>query len=128
MKDFEYYKTKVPYPIQTEFVTVYGYTKGKCVWTVSGVEFKRRSEELMEQCAVIERDTNQEAFTAAKRAYQDDVARLTEEFMKDLIEEFGLTGHPKAQQAYNLAWERGHSGGLHEVYSNMGDLAPLLVD
>jgi hypothetical protein len=62
------------------------------------------------------------------RAYQEESARLSEEFRTDALEYVGLTGHPKAGKAYGLAWSNGHSSGLADVLSHLFDLAELLKD
>jgi hypothetical protein len=51
-----------------------------------------------------------------------------DEFRADAIEAVGISGHPKADRAYALAWQQGHSYGLHDVLCALVDLASLLVD
>jgi hypothetical protein len=38
----------------------------------------------------------------------------------------GLTGHPKADKLYALAWDMGHSAGYSEVEIYYDDMADLL--
>jgi hypothetical protein len=38
----------------------------------------------------------------------------------------GLTGHPKAEKLYEIAWDIGHSAGYHEVEIYYDDMAELL--
>ena len=38
----------------------------------------------------------------------------------------GLTGHPKADKLYSLAWDMGHSAGYGEVENYYSDMADLL--
>lgn len=40
----------------------------------------------------------------------------------------GLSGHPKADKLYALAWDMGHSAGYHEVEIYYADMADLLTD
>jgi len=48
-------------------------------------------------------------------------------FRKDVLEYCGIDPmHPKADKAYAMAWDRGKSSGLHEVVSNLEELAELL--
>lgn len=47
-------------------------------------------------------------------------------FKADALEEVGLTNHPKADKAYELAWSRGHSSGFAEVLFELEELADLL--
>jgi hypothetical protein len=51
---------------------------------------------------------------------------LEAEFKADLFDEHGVTGHPKANRAFDLAWDRGHSAGYQEVANYFDDLADLL--
>lgn len=50
-----------------------------------------------------------------KKRYRDLEQKLLSQFKKDLIAEFRLTDHPKADLCYDLAWSEGHASGLHEV-------------
>ena len=63
-----------------------------------------------------------------RAAHSADCRRLEGEFRKAALEEVGLTGHPKADKAYALAWLRGHSAGFCEVLSELDELAELLKD
>ena len=74
------------------------------------------------------------AYEIARKAYQAQWAELQKEshrldaaFKADAIKECGLEGHPKADKAFSMAWDRGHSAGLPEVYMNLEELADLLL-
>ena len=43
-----------------------------------------------------------------------------------LEQKHGLTGHPKADKLYQLAWDFGHSSGYHEIEYYYDDFAELL--
>lgn len=53
---------------------------------------------------------------------------LTDEagFRADAIRACGLEGHPKAQQAFNKAWEAKHADGMNEVIMELEELSELL--
>ena len=59
-------------------------------------------------------------------AYQEAEAERIRQFKVDLFVAYGVTGHPKAERAFNLAWDFGHSGGLHEVELYFSTLATLI--
>ena len=63
---------------------------------------------------------------ATFEAYSADARRLCSEFERDLIEEHGFTGHPKADIAYAMAWENGHADGLACVADKFEWLCQLL--
>lgn len=49
-------------------------------------------------------------------------------FKRDALEAVGLKDHPKAEKAWELAWDMGHSSGFHEVLVTLNDLAKLVLD
>jgi len=48
------------------------------------------------------------------------------EFKKDLFEEYGVENNPKADKAYSIAYDHGHSGGYNEVAGYFGELVELI--
>jgi hypothetical protein len=63
---------------------------------------------------------------AQRQACNEDQARLEAEFKADMFAHYGVTGHPKAQRAYEIAWSHGHSAGFAEVDIYFSELAELL--
>jgi len=63
---------------------------------------------------------------AKREAYNADEARLLREFKADMFEDCGVTGHPKADKAFDIAWSHGHASGLYDVYCYFSELAELL--
>jgi hypothetical protein len=59
--------------------------------------------------------------------YMEDNTRLEQLFKQDAIEAVGLTNNPKANSAYKLAWDYGHSSGYSEVFNYLIDLAELVL-
>ena len=57
--------------------------------------------------------------------WRDRVAKKGE-FQTDLLANLGLTGHPKAQLLFDLAWEFGHAEGYSEVFTHAACMAELL--
>lgn len=49
-----------------------------------------------------------------------------DEFKADLLQAHGVTGNPKADRAFSIAWEQGHSCGYSEVAIVFEDLAELI--
>jgi len=60
-------------------------------------------------------------------AYREETMRLRALFKRDAIEDAGLTGHPKAEKAFDMAWERCRSEGLFRVMEELEDLAELML-
>lgn len=60
--------------------------------------------------------------------YDEENIRLQNQFKADALEEVGLTGHPKAEKAFSLAYEEGHSGGFSDIYCHLCNFAELLLD
>lgn len=47
--------------------------------------------------------------------YREQESRHEATFKVDLFEENGVLGNPKAELAYNMAWDHGHASGLEDV-------------
>jgi hypothetical protein len=62
----------------------------------------------------------------AREKYHEETRRMKALFKQDLLEEFGLVGHKKAEKFFSLAWEYGHASGYAEVYSYAQELVELL--
>lgn len=58
--------------------------------------------------------------------YHEEEARMNNLFRQDLAAEHGVTGHPKEQKLFELAWEHGHSSGYSEVTNYYESFVELL--
>jgi hypothetical protein len=58
--------------------------------------------------------------------YYDIDNNTAGEFKSDLFTDFGVTNNPKADKAFQLAWEYGHSAGYYEVINYFHDLVTLI--
>lgn len=67
-------------------------------------------------------------FLAAKNSYRIEAVRRSLDFKADLLEEHGLSDHPKAEAAFLIAWEERHSNGCGEVVDFFYEIAQLLKD
>jgi len=115
--DFDRYKNGMPWPQKKEYVNPkVEEVEEHFVGTIRQIEAARAD--------AIER--GEAEYKEARRAYGAETARLEAQFKADLEEETGLQNHPKKDKLYAKAWERGHSGGLSEVYNEYLDLSDLL--
>ena len=127
MKDFKYYKTvNVPYPSRDEFVTVFVYSQGHVLWTGPLGEYKNMTDRF--QNCVIEKVLNEGGMRAARIAYGAEASRLEQEFKADLFEEYGVTGNPKANKCFSIAYDYGHPYGHSEIASHFETLVDLIKD
>jgi hypothetical protein len=116
MKPFEYYKTvEVQYPSKDEYTNVFVYSQGKVVWQGPYVPFKEIADRF--KGMLVEKVVNEEGLKEQRRAYGAEVSRLEAEFKRDLFEEHGVTGNPKAGLCFGIAWDNGHASGYSEVAS-----------
>lgn len=106
--DFEKYRNLIPYPTKAYFTEVVEATSSK--GTRKSVSF-----------------FDEEGYRDAVKNYHAEDRRIHNEFVKDLLEELNLTGHPKAAVLIEKAWEHGHSGGYKEVVDWAHDLAELMT-
>ena len=129
MKPFDYYsKPQTLYPNKKDYITSYVYDKGVVLW--SGPTWEKDKAELKEEYpnAVIQEVLDEEGYKAHQKQYGEETHKLHEEFVNDLFEEFGVSDNPKRYKAFHLAWEKGHSNGLEEVYNEFYDLVELIKD
>jgi hypothetical protein len=61
-------------------------------------------------------------------AWREERIELDEQFKKDALDECGILNHPKAEKAYSLAYQDGHSEGFHGIYNALSKYAELLTD
>lgn len=51
---------------------------------------------------------------------------IIDEFKAELFKELGIEKNPKAELLYSIAWQKGHSGGLGDVWAEACDLVELI--
>ena len=127
MKPFDYYsKPQIDYPNKKDYITFYVYDKGEVLW--SGFHWIKDKAELKEEYpnALIQEVLDEDAYKARRKEYSDESAKLYQEFQNDLFENFNVTDNPKRFKCFELAWEKGHSNGLEEVYNEFYDLVELI--
>ena len=65
-----------------------------------------------------------------KKSFHRDAALVAEqrlaEFKHDCLTACGLLDHPKREQAWEKAWERGRHDCIFDVYDELEELAELL--
>jgi hypothetical protein len=125
MKPLSYYQTtSVSIPRKDDYMTIYYYKKGVMVG------MKRQFEDDFqppENC-VEEKIFDEISYDAHMKHYQEEAKRLQEEFRHDLIAEYKMTHHSKADKLFNKAWDMGCAGGLEEVEYYFRDLVELFHD
>lgn len=128
MKPISYYTTNtLRYPSKDDYTTIYAYLRGQVLWKGSARDW-RDAKDTLPPNHTVEKVMDEVAFKDALLAYDAETSRLQEEFKRDLFEEHGVTGHPKANRCYSLAWFYGHSIGLAEVAGYFDDLVDLIKD
>ena len=68
----------------------------------------------------------EELYRKAMADYTDEACKRQNAFRQDLLEELGITNHPKAELLISKAWELGHSSGYNEVVNWAWDLVDLI--
>ena len=122
MKPLSYYKkTSVSIPKQDDYMTIYYYAKGVMV----GMKRQFDNDFIPPKGCVEEKVLDEISYNAHMKLYQEENLRLQNEFRKDLIEKYEMTGHPKANAIFNKAWDIGCSDGLETVDYYFGDLMEL---
>ena len=129
MKPFGYYdKPQTLYPNKKDYITFYVYDKGACIYSESALSNTKSALKEDYPNAVIQEVLDEEEYKAHQKEYREEEQKLHEEFVNDLFEEFGVGDNLKRHKAFDLAWEKGHSNGLEEVYNEFYDLVELIRD
>lgn len=62
-----------------------------------------------------------------RKVYLETEERLFQEFKKDAFEELGISGNPKAEKLFQLAYSEGHSSGYSGMFSQMETWVDLIT-
>ena len=76
----------------------------------------------LDRTAIQIRDAIAEARNADRKINDE----RDKQFVADLFEYHEVTGNPKAQQAYSIAYSHGHSSGFSEVANCFSDIVDLI--
>jgi len=79
-----------------------------------GIEFKEYNKKCKEDYKKLKKEIDEENLTTHKI------------FKAEALDYCGILGHKKAEQAFLMAWDRGHSSGLTSVVNELEDLASLM--
>jgi len=131
--NFDKYKNEKPYPIYVQRVPNIEYLNNLIYsWTeLIGEEKVNEIVLAIQNLMKILKDTELEVF--AKRgemldAHGKEDKRLDEEFWKDAFTELDIDpNHPKAGTLKRIAWENGPAHGYSDVFSELINLADLLI-
>lgn len=106
-------------------MTIYYYRKGVMV----GMKVGKVDDDFQppKNC-VEEKFLDETSFNAHMKHYNEENLRLQEEFRRDLIEKYNMTGHPKANKIFNKAYDMGCAGSLEEVEWYFQDLMELFYE
>jgi len=112
----------VSIPKKDDYMTIYYYKKGVMV----GMKRQFDDDFKPPKNCVEEKVLDEVSYNAHLKHYHEETKRLQEEFRVDLIAQYKMTGHPKADKFFNKAWDMGCSGGLEEVEYYFRDLIELI--
>lgn len=126
--DFTKYVNPLTLPQKADFLVKFWYRAGKCVATKVGNKEPEILDPFVGLLGVCTMETVQDtaSFQIARDAYHRRGGEIMKEFKRDLFADLGISGHPKRDKMYSLAWEYGHSGGLAEVYDYALNLVELM--
>jgi hypothetical protein len=126
MKPLSYYKeTSVSMPKQDDYMTTYYYKKGVMV----GMKVGKQDDSFQPPKNCVEEKVLDEiSFNAHLKHYREENLRFQEEFRSDLLEKYYMSNHPKANAAFNKAWDMGCSLGYGEVEGYFQDFVELFRD
>jgi len=125
MRPLSFYQTiSVSIPKKDDYMTIYYYRRGVMI----GMKKQFDVDYVPPQDCVEERVFDEASYNAHMKLYQEENLRLQEEFRKDVIAEYNMTEHPKANKIFNKAWDMSCSLGYVEVINCFSDLVELFQD
>ena len=72
-------------------------------------------------------DVDMKVYYEAVTAQKQTASKFQSDFEASVLDDLGLTGHPKAGKLWSIAWSLGHSNGYLEVAQYAEMLSELLV-
>ncbi len=63
-----------------------------------------------------------------RKKHREEDYRLQAQFKRDLEEEYGVAGHPKADKLFSIALQEGHGGGFNDVACCYDTMVELIRD
>lgn len=125
MKPLSYYQaTSVSMPKKDDYMTIYYYRKGVMV----GMKRQFDDDFKAPKNCVEEKVLDEVSYNAHLKHYYEEQDKLKNEFREDLIAEYGMSNHLKANKIFDKAWELGHSKGLEQVEYYFQDFVDLFQD
>lgn len=124
--NFAKYTNTYPYPTKVDFTYTYYYKNGELVAKGTISKLDHIIPEIPLTSCTKEEIFDKEGFCAERAKYNENGKKLYEQFKADLADELGLTGHPKWDKLFSIAWEDSHSEGHQAVYNYAEKLAELL--
>lgn len=123
MKPLSYYeKIAICYPNKKQYEKVYFYKKGRLIGIKEQFDDDFKEPE---NCAK-EIIFDEVSYQSHLKLYQEEVLRLRNEFRRDLFEKYEMTGHPKANQCFDMAWDFGQTSSYGDVEDYFMNLIGLI--
>ncbi len=122
MKDFSYYERgNVLYPLKKNYTKYFVYSEGKLLYTTD------YGESVPDEYKgyTIENKFDKVGYLRHINDYQEEMARLLEEFKQDLFKELGIEDNPKREILYDKACSM--DGSLSMIYENASELVDLIL-
>lgn len=119
------YRNKLNYPTTKDFIQYHVYKKGSVIASnLSAEDVKKYNSSEF----VIEKDENTVAYKAEVSKYHIANTLLNQWFVFAIKAANGVQKHPKADKAYSLAYEHGHSSGFSEIANYFDEFVELIKD
>ncbi len=124
--NYSKYINTLPYP-EPPSKPKHPIAPGKDATSADYLNYAKQLEDYSKQLLEYEQ-VSLKKYREEMKSYRDETYRLRDQFKVDALEEVGLTGHPKAEKAYSLAYEEGHSSGFSDIYCHLCNFAELLLE
>lgn len=113
------------YPHSADFTRYHVYKKGTVIASYISEE---DSKNYTAPEFVIEKDMDKLAYNAEVAKYKAEISLNDEWFVYAIKASNDVLKNPKADKAYHMAYEHGHSYGYSSIANYFDDLAELITD
>ncbi len=124
--NFAKYNNTYPYPSKADFTTTYYYKFGELVAVSKGEGINHIKPEIEIKNCVKDVSFRRADYLLELSNHHKAGHDAELQFKADLADELGLTGHPKWDKLFDIAWEEEHDCGYEAVYNYASTLAELL--
>lgn len=128
--DYSKYKNNLPVVTKQQFTTMYAYSKGSLMDTIEGAiltptQWNTKVASARSVGWICEEVVNDAAYKEARKACDAHTRQLEQNFLDDLLNEYGMPKDEFSEKLLQMAWQDCRSDGFSEVEDRFSELSDL---